>query len=482
MSLFRSLLMQGGSTPPLLEPLVYFDIRKQGTVNSDESNRDTLVDYSGKGNNGTLNYFNFSDIYIDDQFSIVDSLEATVENHIITIVKDFSKVNLGSYIIGSKVNTEDSQLYVPSFQIKVKGLTSGFLRVGPINSSFLQKISINQDGIYTVPSYTVTGEISSNRRAIAFYSYPFIEGGINSGVTIEIYPLTYDGYVEKSIDDIVEITNSAYGTYDEETHKFTVTLADNSNATILDTLTNYNRSEKIQFPSYKVKVQGIGTGIMAFGYSNQYEDTPLLTITADGTYTVPGFKDIPTGFIGIIPLSVKTNSPVPVGCTIEFLPQTEYIQFNPPLVEGPYEYITLPSNNTQGYKTVFALVEIPENFEREQLYWQNSGSTGLCSIDIFPSEVVSGENPDGDCFINGKLNTQVVGSSLGGKIILITCRNQNNLGMASPRGEIGYTVGWANHFKLYKFLGFSECLTDSQINQIIEDYGLMELVDYIDVQ
>lgn len=483
MSLFRS-LMQGGSTPTpsLLEPLVYFDVRKQGTVNSDESNRDTLVDYSGKGNNGTLNYFNFSDIYIDDQFSIKSSLEATVENHIITVVKDFSQISRGSYIIGSEVNTEDSSLYVPSFKIKVNGLTSGFLRIGSLNSQFSQKISISKDGIYTVPSYTVTGEISSNRRAIAFYSYPLI-GGLNSGVTIEIYPLTWDGYVEKSIDEIVEIPNSAYGTYDKENHRFTVTLADNSNGTILDTLTTYKGSENVLFPSYKVKVQGIGTGVMVFGYRNQYKDTSLLTVTADGTYTVPGFKDIPTGFMGIAPLIIKAaNSPVPVGCTIEFLPQTEYIQFSPPLVEGPIEYITLPSNNTQRYKTVFALVEIPENFEQEQIYYQNSGSSGLCSIDIFPSQVVSGENPDGDCFINGKLNTQVVGSSLGGKIILITCRNQNNLNMASPRGEIGYTGGWANHFKLYKFLGFSECLTDSQINQIIEDYGLMELVDHIDVQ
>lgn len=478
--------MQGGSTSPLLEPLVYFDVRKQGTVNSDESNRDTLVDYSGKDNNGTLNYFTFSDYYLDDKFPLDNYPSAGIvtSNHILTIGYDCTQEPYGFFITASSVDTESSSIWVPSFKIKVNGLTSGSLVVGFIYNSFRRQLNITQDGTYIVPGYYITENSATNRRAVAFYSYPQDGVGVNSGVTVEFLPYTYDGYFQESIDSHLRFPNSfTYGVFDSNSHIFTVTSENLQNNPLFYSLavTGLSSGQIYQFPSYKVKVQGIGTGVIRIGYYNQIYTT-LITISSDGTYTVPGYSADKVEEYNPIPFYIRINSPVPVGCTIEFLPQTEYIQFSPPLVEGPIEYITLPSNNTQGYKTVFALVEIPENFEQEQIYYQNSGSSGLCRIDIFPSQVVSGENPDGDCFINGKLNTQVGGSSLGGKIILITCRNQNNLNMASPRGEIGYTGGWANHFKLYKFLGFSECLTDSQINQIIEDYGLMELVDYINVQ
>lgn len=585
-------------------PQVYYDVEKQGTLDSD-TNKDKIIDFSGNNNHGTLNNFTYDSYYTDEVNSLklndTNKGDSTLENGILTILN-----HTPGYVAISSAITEGTSVTVPSFKIKVTGVTNDkYINILWQNADGAHIIqTIKSDGIYTIPKYDVTVNGATNAIIINALGGSFTEPCIIEFLENSNGWGDYDAITDSFVTFNAGVYSKPVLTLDKTNPEYGVahTLLRSSQQTVSADNT------VVRSPEIKMLVHRIEGSEITAGYikNNVRGEGEFISIDTPGIYTVPSYpvtvnttdnyygfcvmdsgctelevEFLPSnvepsyisdklvarvnqsgdtvsvsghtvtytasvdkkmcliGSIGIkesnikgriniksygglgdiILTKVSASDPISIGdfaendiaeinitqdyidrgysfiifrttssvtagdkFTVELLPDlNSYIQFNPPLVSGPQGYITLPSNNTQGYKTVFALVEIPENFEREQIYKQSTGSTGLICIDIFPSQVVSGENPNGDCFINGKLNTQIVGSSLGGKIVLITCRNQNTLNMASTRGEIGYTGGWANHFKLYKFMGFSECLTDNQIKRVIEKYSLMSGVDDIDV-
>lgn len=449
------------------DPLVYYDVRKQNTKNSDKINRGTLIDLSGNGNHGKLNNFQYSSslgdsgqYYIDDIYPLVSNTDVTIESHKVTVNTDFSGETNGRFIAGSDRDLTDSILQVPAMRLKVSGLVSGEVQIGYVNGSFNNKLTITSDGTYYIPGYEVpkTGE-NINRRAWSIYSHYNSDNiGVNSGVVIETLPVQRDGWVETYIDDemtlVLNPTNAGDSTYASHV----LMVRNNLNGWVL--MANPVVRDT-QIKSFRVRVSGLTDGHVSFRTGENQNLMPA--ITSDGVYTVPAHVE-KSGYRPIVIFVSEGAS-----CTIEFLPQTDYIQF-----DGVTDYINIPSL-TEGFKTICMLTEGPDVNVRfyDQRATINQKYFALFSVD---GTIAYDALSTGQTYINGELNTSAQPSDLKGDKICIIHRNDGVTSENSSTPYIGvkYTENYNGPIKLSKFLGFREYLSDTQIKKVIEKYGLLE--------
>lgn len=338
------------------DPLVYYDVRKQNTKNTDTANRGRLLDLSGNGNHGTLNNFGYTEdsgwveTYIDDTFPIIEDDNLSYENHLIT---------------------------------------------------------------------TTTTTITNS----TFFRSSVLASG---------------GDKEKA-------------------------------------------ETGFQMKSYRIKVSGLGTGSFRIGYFYRIY-RPLITISSDGIYEIPSWiNQIYEPDYSLIPIYAMVNSEIPVGCTVEFLPQTDYIQF-----DGVDDHISIPKI-TEGFKTVLMVGENTDSLISNASNWysQRTNLVGKTfGIHDYLNEIAYQGSNSGDTFVNGLKNNSLTCSQLRNHCICICQINSevNSDNSGSPVIGCEFNLTGFCHLRLHKFLGFHEYLSETQIRKVIEKYGLREGTDNVEIQ
>ena len=284
-----------------------------------------------------------------------------------------------------------------------------------------------------------------------------LSGNGNHGV-LNNFDYTEDGWVETYIDDemplVLNPTNSGDSTYASHV----LMVRNNLNGWVL--MANpVDRDTQIK--SFRVRISGLTDGHVSFRTG---ENQNLMSaITSDGVYTVPAHVE-KSGYRPIV-ISISEGA----SCAIEFLPQTDYIQF-----EGVTDYINIPSL-TEGFKTICMLTEGPDVNVR---FYDQRVTTDQKYFALFSDDAAIAYNAlsTGQTYINGELNTSTHPSDLKGDKICIIHRNDGVTPENSSTPYIGirYTGNNNGPIKLSKFLGFREYLSDTQIKKVIEKYGLLE--------
>ena len=284
-----------------------------------------------------------------------------------------------------------------------------------------------------------------------------LSGNGNHGV-LNNFDYSADGWVETYIDDemtlVLNPTNAGDSTYASHV----LMVRNNLNGWVL--MANPVVRDT-QIKSFRVRVSGLTDGHVSFRTGENQNLMPA--ITSDGVYTVPAHVE-KSGYRPIV-ISVAEGA----SCTIEFLPQTDYIQF-----DGVTDYINIPSL-TEGFKTICMLTEGPDVNVRfyDQRATTNQKYFALFSVD---GTIAYDALSTGQTYINGELNTSAQPSDLKGDKICIIHRNDGVTSENSSTPYIGvkYTGKYNGPIKLSKFLGFREYLSDTQIKKVIEKYGLLE--------
>lgn len=403
--------------------------------------------------------------YIDDVLPIQPNENISIEGHEITITSDYSKETNGLFIAGSKVDTSNEVVQVPAMRLKVTNLVSGEIHIGYVNGGFVNQLTIVSDGTYYIPQYDVPPSTGGNRRVWTIYSYYDSNNvGVNSGVVIETLPVQRDGWVETYIDDEIPLVLNPTNAGDSTYANHVLMVRNNLNGWVL--MANpVDRDTQIK--SFRVRVSGLTDRYVSFRTG---ENQNLMSgITSDGVYTVPAHVE-KSGYRPIV-IAVSEGA----SCTIEFLPQTDYIQF-----DGVDDSISIPSL-TEGFKTMCMLTEGPDALVR---FYDQRDALDQEHFTLFSSDrrIAYNARSTGQTYINGELNTSTYPSDLKGDQICIIHRNDEVTTENSSTPYIGvrYTGDYNGPIKLSKFLGFREYLSDTQIKKVIEKYGLLEGVSPVE--
>lgn len=145
--------------------------------------------------------------------------------------------------------------------------------------------------------------------------------------------------------------------------------------------------------------------------------------------------------------------------------------------DGVDDYVSLDAFDS-GFKTVFINCNIIRNY-------------GMLYDHAVPRLMLSGnigtiayneQSPGGITYINGKLNNSYNCPSLVGKNIGIAHIFKLNLSdNIIPILGSDQLLKLFVQFRIYKFLGFKEALTEDQIQYVIKKYNLLDGVDEIEV-
>lgn len=225
---------------------------------------------------------------------------------------------------------------------------------------------------------------------------------------------------------------------------------------------NYPRYVK----DFRIKISGLTQGtIQIFRYNKG--NTIYQPFTEDGIYEIPGYKveGYTNRSLGVRALGANN------GVTVEFLPQTDYLQF------ALNNYVSFP-DSLGSMKTIIAVVNV--STDGSVIYDSaQSGGNNIGIVHKADTVAYAQRNP-GKNYINGIENKDVVCSSLLNKSVIATIVNEED---TSTLKYLGRSIDGSSSaiMKLYKFLGFAEALTESQIKRVIEKYSLMSGVDDIDV-
>ena len=152
------------------------------------------------------------------------------------------------------------------------------------------------------------------------------------------------------------------------------------------------------------------------------------------------------------------------------------------------DYVSLDAFDS-GFKTVFMLITTDST---SGIFYDQRNKNHIISNDArfvlltrFDDIAYNWGNINGITYINGKLNTKIVTTSLKMKKHLVCVVNSTadaiytttpTINQAAYNGNISSAKN-----KLYKFLGFKEALTEERINAIIKKYNLLDGVDDIEV-
>lgn len=290
-----------------------------------------------------------------------------------------------------------------------------------------------------------------------------LSGNGNHGV-LNNFDYTEDGWVETYIDDEIPLVLNPTNAGDSTYASHVLMLRNNLDGWVL--MANpVDRDTQIK--SFRVRVSGLTDGYVSFRTGEN--QNLMLAITSDGVYTVPAHVEKS----GYRPIVIAVNEGA--SCTIEFLPQTDYIQF-----DGVTDYINIPSL-TEGFKTICMLTEGPDVNIR---FYDQRATTDQKYFALFSVDKTIAYNAlsTGQTYINGELNTSAQPSDLKGDKICIIHRNDGVTSENSSTPYIGvkYTENYNGPIKLSKFLGFREYLSDTQIKKVIDKYGLMEGVSPVE--
>jgi hypothetical protein len=200
--------------------------------NTGLSNLGYLPDLTGQGRHLKLNNFTYEGISGKDGYPVVfganktwltirpnnsESFMAEYHSNYISITKiSFNIALLHSYIKSEGVLTEYNK-EIPSFKVKVRGLSGDFgIRYAYIDSetsTTKQTIQISEDGTYTLPkSYAGTDNLTDENIWVGFSAVDLKNiGHYDCNITIEVQPeytgaLCFDG-----VDDRGTVENIAYG-------------------------------------------------------------------------------------------------------------------------------------------------------------------------------------------------------------------------------------------------------------------------------
>lgn len=158
--------------------------------------------------------------------------------------------------------------------------------------------------------------------------------------------------------------------------------------------------------------------------------------------------------------------------------------------DGTDDYISLEAFDS-GFKTMFMLCKLSKNNNVKFVYDQRYSGTENYGI---RPEGNSGANiayysssttVENKTYINGILNKTIPVSDLFEKKHAITMTTDHIGVITTISPKIGSqargSIGLYANFKLYRFLGFKESLTEEQIQYVIKKYNLLDGVDEIKV-
>lgn len=174
-------------------------------LNSNDSpTRDILKDYSGQGHDIQLYNFGYAlgsgygswkEDYNDRHWLIRVSITATKSYNKIIITKVASVTYLNFYY---QTTISEASKTIPSYKIKVTGLTEGqtiyYAHKETNNAEFEKLITIDKDGIYTLPSFEFAGE--GNK-----YGFNFGQAQESCNITIEQITDYPGALVSDGVDD-----------------------------------------------------------------------------------------------------------------------------------------------------------------------------------------------------------------------------------------------------------------------------------------
>ena len=194
----RRLLMQQAMSVP--DPLAKYD--PTGHTNEDMAEYPVLTDLTGNGHDITCHNFAWSGMsgiggyaedYTKDRWAISDSrgtVEATSNNIKVTSIIE---VSLLIYYNGS---SNEPSFTVPSYKIKVSGLTDGqeLRYLNNANGGVEIMFTIAEDGEYQLPSYDFPGGATA-------YGFSFKNVQQECNITIEQLPLYGNALVSDGVDD-----------------------------------------------------------------------------------------------------------------------------------------------------------------------------------------------------------------------------------------------------------------------------------------
>ena len=156
--------------------------------------------------------------------------------------------------------------------------------------------------------------------------------------------------------------------------------------------------------------------------------------------------------------------------------------------DGVDDYISLDAFDS-GFKTVFMLITTDSTggifYDQRGKNYTNSRDARFVLLTQFEEIAYNWGNINGITYINGKLNTKIINTSLKMKKHLVCVVNSTADAIYTTTPSINQSV-YSNSIshaknKLYKFLGFKEALTEEQIKAVIKKYNLLDGVDNIDV-
>ena len=223
---------------------------------------------------------------------------------------------------------------------------------------------------------------------------------------------------------------------------------------------NYPRYVK----DFRIKISGLTQGTIQIFKRNK-GTTTYQRFIEDGIYEISGYKV--EGYINrsLGVSSIGANN----GATVEFLPRTDYLQF------ALNNYVSFP-DSLGSMKTIIAVINVSGD---GSVIYDSAQSNGSNIGIVHKADTVAYENRNsGKNYINGIENKDVVCSSLLNKSVIATIVNEED---TSTLKYLGRSIDGSSSaiMKLYKFLGFAEALTGSQIKRVIEKYSLMSGVDDI---
>ena len=203
---FKSRISGGGRDKPFLPPNIQSSlvsvISTYGKKNTD-SDRDTLKDLTGKGNDFKLFGFDFTETsgyspYETNYINLISNEGIKLDIHTSTKISGYNSYDTGKMAIKESVS---DRKFIPSYKIKVSNLvnTIRYYYINPSIPNSRTPFSIEKDGIYELPaSYNdkYTGENVVN--------LGFAFDGNGGGATIEQFSNFEHWLVTDGIKDFIE--------------------------------------------------------------------------------------------------------------------------------------------------------------------------------------------------------------------------------------------------------------------------------------
>ena len=179
--------------------VLWYDLKKQAATNESMTTTPTLIDHSGNGHDATC--YNFAWSGMSGVGGYADSYIEThwyIEKERVNATKTEAKINVTGILstmisIYYQSNTDEQAYLVPSYKIKVIGLTDGqSITYRDVDNTVT--FTISNDGEYTLPEINFAA-------AGKYYGFVFNKLQDSCNITIEQLPLYPHALVSDGVDD-----------------------------------------------------------------------------------------------------------------------------------------------------------------------------------------------------------------------------------------------------------------------------------------